>query len=151
MATWPVKPSTFRSMFRAQGFGNPNLQHEGLKSTKSWQAISTASSERGAPQTSKWFDALMKGAGDEAREVLETFRDNHPFDPEKILAAELHIALDENSLPIEPSGNASQTAEHEGTLDVVMIHSLTEAEIDWKSYYQVIDADTFQSKFYPLP
>jgi len=93
----------------------------------------------------------MKGAGDEAREVLETFRDNHPFDPEKILAAELHIALDENSLPIEPSGNASQTAEHEGTLDVVMIHSLTEAEIDWKSYYQVIDADTFQSKFYPLP
>ena len=32
-----------------------------------------------------------------------------------------------------------------------MLHSLTEAEIDdWKSYYQVIDADTFQSKFYPL-
>ncbi len=32
-----------------------------------------------------------------------------------------------------------------------MIHSFTEAEIDdWKSYYQVIDADTFQSKFYPL-
>lgn len=39
----------------------------------------------------------------------------------------------------------------ERTLDLVMIHSLTEAEIDdWKSYYQVIDADTFQSKFYPL-
>jgi hypothetical protein len=32
-----------------------------------------------------------------------------------------------------------------------MIHSFTKAEIDdWKSYYQVIDADTFQSKFYPL-
>jgi hypothetical protein len=32
-----------------------------------------------------------------------------------------------------------------------MLHSLTEAEIDdWKSYYQVIDADTFQSKFYPI-
>jgi hypothetical protein len=32
-----------------------------------------------------------------------------------------------------------------------MLHSLTEAEIDdWKSYYQVIEADTFQSKFYPL-
>ena len=29
--------------------------------------------------------------------------------------------------------------------------SLTEAEIDhWKSYYQIIDPDTFQSKFYPL-
>src|SRR5579864_8377156 len=42
------------------------------------------------------FDALTKGAGDEAREVLEKFRDNHSFDPEKILATELHIALDEN-------------------------------------------------------
>ncbi len=30
------------------------------------------------------FDALMKGAGDEAREVLEKFRANHAFDPEKI-------------------------------------------------------------------
>jgi len=97
------------------------------------------------------FDALMHGAGDEAREVLETFRNNHAFDPEKILATELHIALAENFLPVEPLGNASQTGEYEGTLDLVMIHSLTEAEIDdWKSYYQVIDADTFQSKFYPL-
>jgi len=44
-----------------------------------------------------------------------------------------------------------QLAQYEGTLDLVMIHSLTESEIDdWKSYYQVIDADTFQSKFYPL-
>src|SRR6266581_3462047 len=32
------------------------------------------------------FDALMKGAGTEAREVLEKFRDNHVFDTEKILA-----------------------------------------------------------------
>jgi hypothetical protein len=97
------------------------------------------------------FDALMKGAGDEAREVLEKFRTNHAFDPEKILATELHIALDENFLPIEHPDDEGQIAEYEGTLDLVMIHSLTEAEIDdWKSYYQVIDADTFQSKFYPL-
>ncbi len=39
------------------------------------------------------FDALMKGSGTEAREVLEKFRDNHAFDPEKILATELQIAL----------------------------------------------------------
>ena len=97
------------------------------------------------------FDALVRGAGAEAREVLETFRDNHAFDPEKILATELHIALDENFLPIEHPDDQAQIAEFEGTLDLVMIHSLTEAEIDdWKSYYQVIDADTFQSKFYPL-
>jgi hypothetical protein len=93
------------------------------------------------------FDALMRGAGTEAREVLEKFRDTHAFDPEKILATELHIALDENFLPIEHPSEAS----YEGTLDLAMIHSLREAEIDdWKSYYQVIDADTFQSKFYPL-
>ena len=97
------------------------------------------------------FDTLMKGAGDEACEVLEKFRGNHAFDPEKILATELHIALDENFLPIEHTDNEEQIAEYEGTLDLVMIHSLAEAEIDdWKSYYQVIAADTFQSKFYPL-
>src|SRR6266481_2838727 len=84
------------------------------------------------------FDALMKGTGDEAREVLETFRDNHAFDPDMILATELHIALDENFLPIEHPDDEGQIAEYEGTLDLVVIHSLTEAEIDdWKSYYQV--------------
>src|SRR5258707_2916542 len=97
------------------------------------------------------FDALMKGIGDEAREVLEKFRGNHAFDPEKILATELHIALDENFLPIEHPDDEGQIAQYEGTLDLVVIHSLTEAEIDdWKSFFQVIDADTFQSKFYPL-
>jgi hypothetical protein len=97
------------------------------------------------------FDALMKGAGTEAREVLEKFRDNHAFDPEKILATELHIALDENFVPIEHPGDEGPIATYEGTLDLVMLHSLTAAEIDdWKSYYQVIEADTFQSKFYPL-
>jgi hypothetical protein len=97
------------------------------------------------------FDALMEGVGTEAREVLEKFRDNHAFDPEKILATELHIALDEKFLPTEHPGDDGQIANYEGTLDMVMLHSLTEAEIDdWKSYYQVIEADTFQSKFYPL-
>jgi hypothetical protein len=53
--------------------------------------------------------------------------------------------------PIENPEDNGATAEYEGTLDLVMLHSLAEAEIDdWKSYYQVIDADTFQSKFYPM-
>lgn len=97
------------------------------------------------------FDTLMKSAGVEAREVLEKFRDNHAFDPGKILATELNIGLDQNFNPIEGSAGDARTTEYEGTLDLVMLHSLTEAEIDdWKSYYQIIDADTFQSKFYPL-
>jgi hypothetical protein len=94
------------------------------------------------------FDALMNGSSGEAKEVLERFRDNHTFDPEQILATELHIELDQDFRPIEHS---ERSAEYEGTLDLVWLHSLTEAEIDdWKSYYQIIDADTFQSKLYPL-
>jgi hypothetical protein len=97
------------------------------------------------------FDSLTSGASIEAREVLEKFRNNHTFDPEKILATELHIALDQDLHPVEDSEDERKTPEYEGTLDLVMLHSLTEAEIgDWKSYYQIINADTFQSKFYPL-
>jgi hypothetical protein len=76
-----------------------------------------------------------------------------------MLATELHIALDEDFLPIgeswseegNPNAKIARVPVYEGTLDLVMLHSLTEAEIeDWKSYYQVIAADTFQSKFYPM-
>lgn len=96
------------------------------------------------------FDALMKQTGAEVREVLEKFRDNHAFDPENIVATELHIALDGNFCSLDQDGDPP-VAEYEGTLDLVMLHSLSEAEIDdWKSYYHVIEADTFQSKFYPL-
>jgi len=97
------------------------------------------------------FDSLMKAAGSDAREVLERFRGNHLFDPETILATELHIQLDQDFRPIEKSDDEERTVEYEGTLDLVQLHSLAEAEIDdWKSYYQIIDADTFQSKLYPL-
>ncbi len=97
------------------------------------------------------LDGLMKGASAKSREVLERFRDNHAFDPERIVATELHIALDEDFHPIEDSDDEGRNAEYEGTLDLVMLHSLTEVEIDdWKSYYQIIGAETFQSKLYPL-
>jgi hypothetical protein len=97
------------------------------------------------------FDALLNETSIEAREVLDRFRENHIFDPEGILATELHIALDQNFRPVENSQDNRRVTEYEGTLDVVMLCSLTEAEIgDWKSYYQIIDANTFQSKFYPL-
>ena len=105
------------------------------------------------------FDQLMRTASGEAREVLEKFRDNHAFEPDKVLATELYIALDEDFSPIEdslsdernPNAKIQTIPAYEGTLDLVILHSLTEAEIeDWKSYYQVIAADTFQSKFYPM-
>ncbi len=62
------------------------------------------------------FDALMKEAGGEAREVLERFRNNHALDPEKILATELHITLDHNFHPIEDSDDEVRGVEYEGTL-----------------------------------
>ena len=97
------------------------------------------------------FDTLTQGLGDDAREAISRFRNSHAFDPDKIVATELHIALDEDFRPIEENGDDARNASYEGTLDLVMLHSLTEAEIgDWKSYYQIIDADTFQSKLYPL-
>ena len=90
------------------------------------------------------FDSLMEAVGCDAREVLERFRDNHNFDPDTILATKLHIQLDQDFRPIEDS---KQPFEYEGTLDLVRLHSLTEGAIDdWKSYYQIIGADTFQSK-----
>src|SRR6266481_4530455 len=101
----------------------------------------------------------MRIGSAETRKVFERFRDNHALDPDKVLATELHMALEEDFLPIEdsmsdvgnPNTQASAKPAYEGTLDLVMLHSLTEAEIeDWKSYYQVIAADTFQSKFYPM-
>lgn len=97
------------------------------------------------------FDALMKLASSEAREGLQRFRDNHAFDPENVAATELRIELDKDFQPIAGADGGEGAAEYEGTLDLVMLRSLTEAEIaDWKSYYQIIDADTFQSKLYPL-
>ncbi|HEV2174343.1 MAG TPA: PD-(D/E)XK nuclease family protein [Nitrospira sp.] len=97
------------------------------------------------------FDGLMNRTSSDARRVLERFRDNHAVDPEEVLATELHVQLDQDFRPIEDSRGEGRAAEYEGTLDLVMLHSLTEAEIeDWKSYYQITDADTFQSKFYPL-
>ena len=97
------------------------------------------------------FDRLMQGLGDDATEAISRFRNNHAFDPEKIVATELYIALDNDFRPIKEANEHAQLASYEGTLDLVMLHSMTEAEIsDWKSYYQIIDADTFQSKLYPL-
>jgi hypothetical protein len=106
-----------------------------------------------------FFDKLMEATSTDARAVLERFKYNHDFDPEKIVDAELEIALDEDFEPIdtELSGTYSdrvrggRVVAYRGRLDLVQLHSRTRAQIDdWKSYFQIVNADTFQSKFYPL-
>jgi len=97
------------------------------------------------------LDSLVKRASAEVWEGLQKFRDNHAFDPGKIVATELHIALDESFRLIDHSEDDPLLAAFEGTLNPVMLHSLAEPEIDdWKTYYQIIDTDALQSKLYPL-
>ena len=100
---------------------------------------------------------LSKDASPEALEVIQRFTESYFWDSEKIYDTELYIAADEDFNILEtrrkmeredkrPSGTV-----YEGTIDLIIMESVTEATIyDWKSYYQVVDADTFQSQIYPL-
>ncbi len=107
----------------------------------------------------EFFDELMEGTSADARAVLERFKYNHDFDPEKVVDTELEIALDERFEPVDTEGvgayanatRADRRVAYLGRLDLVQLHSRTRAQIDdWKSYFQIVNADTFQSKFYPL-
>lgn len=60
------------------------------------------------------FDTLMTQIGADAKEALERFRSDHVFDPEKIAATELYIALDDNFHPMERCDG--RLPEYEGTL-----------------------------------
>ena len=105
------------------------------------------------------LNVLYMNEPEEVREVLETFMYSFHFEYDQVFATELYIALDErfnSTLPdvYGPSEDAPvNTAPiiYEGTLDLVTLESETAATIhDWKSYFQIVDADTFQSKLYPL-
>jgi hypothetical protein len=107
----------------------------------------------------EYFETLMQaGIGAESYEILRTLRNSLTIDPERVLGVEMYLALDSKLKPIEmpdeprKSGHRSERgADFEGTLDYVQLVSETEAEIfDWKSYFQVIEADTFQAHLYPV-
>jgi hypothetical protein len=111
--------------------------------------------QTGRKKDLRFFDRLARKASEDAREVLVKFRDNHEFDPNTIVGTELEIKLDSDFNPIDAdtesqNGNDDQVA-YKGTLDLVQLHSLTEAEItDWKTYFSVVEANSFQSKQYIL-
>lgn len=96
----------------------------------------------------QFFEALAAECSPEAVEALHSFHHTYIFEPQQVYAAELYIALDEHFFVADESGRPKV---YEGTLDLVQLVSTTEAVCDdWKSWYQIADADTFQSKLYPL-
>lgn len=118
-----------------------------------------------------YFDELASDAGEDAAEVLEKFRENYFVDPDQVVATEWRIRLDENFSPAvhavrnvlvtddhhvvrgirAVSAGGEPDAAYEGTLDLVLMAGPTTAVIhDWKSHYMIFNADTFQSKLYPL-
>jgi len=110
------------------------------------------------PTDYEQFDALAVGVRPDAREGLDRVRDSLVVDPEKILGTEQYIGLDTDfSLVVmervegEHRSGGDPRIEHEGTLDLVLLHSPTEAEIwDWKNHFFIAPPDTFQANYYPL-
>jgi len=105
-----------------------------------------------------YFDGLIEAVQPEILEELDRVRDSLVIDPERVLGTEQYIGLDENfSLVVmehvaqgHRSGGDPRIA-YEGTLDLVLLNSSSEAEIpDWKNQFQITPPDTFQAKFYPL-
>jgi hypothetical protein len=102
------------------------------------------------------YDRLLIGLDQEALEVLQPMRDSFAVDPERVVGTELYLALDEALQPMDANYAATRPGEawlpaYEGTPDLVFAHDVETAEIwDWKSYYQIIEADTFQAELYPL-
>lgn len=95
-----------------------------------------------------YLRAIIAGASPEAAEVLEPFLAAYQFDPDAVLGVEMRLAVDRDWQPVDGD---SPEAEFSGGLDVLSLTSPTDAEItDWKSYYRIIDADTFQSRMYSL-
>lgn len=111
-------------------------------------------------QPSDWehFAKLLEaGYGSEAIEILEGLKESLVIDPEKVLGAEMHLALDADLNPVETEAdelgalNPSAEPEFEGTLDLVTLEDERTAIIDdYKSFFQVIEPETFQAKLYPL-
>lgn len=93
----------------------------------------------------KWA-ALTKAIPGDAGEILAEMGPKLIIDPAKVWATEVRIRLTDDF-----KQTTSDSAAYEMTLDLVTLHDEQTAEItDWKSYYQVIEPDTFQGRLYSL-
>jgi hypothetical protein len=100
----------------------------------------------------EWFEEniLTRAYLPDALEVLGKMGHTFSIDPEKVLDTELWLPLDEEFAAMDCNPGDAAVA-YEGTLDLVLLPDQETAIIeDYKSFWQIQDADTFQSRLYPL-
>jgi PD-(D/E)XK nuclease superfamily len=82
-----------------------------------------------------FFETTIRLFSEEAQKILAGFIGSMKFNPQTILTSELRFIDDDAA----------------GTPDLITMESPVDATIwDYKNYFEMIEADTFQSKLYPL-
>lgn len=96
------------------------------------------------------FDELLASAmSGDAHDILEAMRGQIAIDPEQVLCAERRFYLDDQFEPITEDLDAEARAAYDGKPDLVLLIDETTAKIpDYKSHWQITDADTFQGRQY---
>jgi hypothetical protein len=94
------------------------------------------------------FDRMVDSSGltSDALDLLRAFRDDFAIDPESVLCAERRFYLDANFNPVETLDEAA----YEGKPDLVIVDGAVARIPDYKSQYQIQDADTPQARLYAL-
>lgn len=91
--------------------------------------------DEGREQDWAYFESILPMFSNEAQKILRGFIGSMRFDPRAILTTEIRFEFDDAS----------------GKPDLITLETPVDATIwDYKNYFQIIDANTFQSKLYPL-
>lgn len=104
------------------------------------------------------FNMMLDGSGltADAIDILAAMRDGFEVDPDQVLCCEKRLYLDAEFNPVilDDDVQAKDVPEHihyEGKPDLVLLLNGSEARIpDYKSQFQIVDADTFQGRLYSL-
>lgn len=96
----------------------------------------------------------------EAVELLEGMRDTLIMDPQRVLAVEPYLALDEemNPVDVDPAApphmlqdNPPAGVAFAGIPDLLVCPDAVTVDcFDWKSQFQIFDPETFQAQYYPM-
>lgn len=100
-------------------------------------------------QASDWpkLEELAFGVSPEARQILASIEGSFEIDPEKVVSTEEHLMLTEDFQRTRDGKSAA----YELTTDLREYLEAEHARItDFKSYFRLIDADSFQGVLYSL-